>query len=224
MSRVPDIILHIVCNQVVKVGHMERVISYIDGLNLYHGLKSLGHRRYKWLNPEALSRSLLDDSQELVQTKYFTSRISFPEEKVQRQSTYLDALATLPNFKILEGEFRPKSIICPDCGYSWQDAKEKRTDVNIAVQMILDALADKYDTALLISGDSDLVPAVLGIRYYLESKRVTVAFPPDRHSNELKAASSTSFGIYEQRIKQNLLPDVIRGAKDYPLRRPSAWR
>ncbi len=30
---------------------MDRVIVYIDGFNLYFGLKSKGWRRYFWLNP-----------------------------------------------------------------------------------------------------------------------------------------------------------------------------
>ena len=37
------------------------------------------------------------------------------------------------------------------------------TDVNIATQMIIDAYQDKYDTAMLISGDSDLVPPIKAI-------------------------------------------------------------
>jgi len=34
---------------------MDRVIAYVDGFNLYFGLKSKGWRRYYWLNPRALA-------------------------------------------------------------------------------------------------------------------------------------------------------------------------
>ncbi|MBP7766428.1 MAG: hypothetical protein KA113_14680, partial [Syntrophaceae bacterium] len=37
----------------------ERVIAYIDGFNLYFGLKSKGWRRYYWLNLQALMRNLI---------------------------------------------------------------------------------------------------------------------------------------------------------------------
>lgn len=40
---------------------MRRVISYIDGFNLYFGLKQKGWRKYYWLDLAALSRSLLKD-------------------------------------------------------------------------------------------------------------------------------------------------------------------
>jgi uncharacterized LabA/DUF88 family protein len=124
----------------------------------------------------------------------------------------------------MEGQYEKGVLTCPNCFSSFPYAKEKRTDVNIAVQMVFDGLADLYDVALLISGDSDLVPAVLGIQANMLGKRVVVAFPPNRYSNELKQVASVTFPIYEQRIKQSMLPDVIRGVKDYPLRRPATWR
>ena len=55
---------------------MERVIAYIDGFNLYYGLKSSGWRRYYWLNIQRLVQNLLKPNQRLILTKYFTSRIS----------------------------------------------------------------------------------------------------------------------------------------------------
>ena len=33
---------------------MNRVMGYIDGFNLFFGLRDSGLRRYYWLNPEAL--------------------------------------------------------------------------------------------------------------------------------------------------------------------------
>ena len=54
----------------------QRVIAYIDGFNLYFGLKAMGWRRYYWLDLFKLSRNLLKTNQELVAVKYFTARIS----------------------------------------------------------------------------------------------------------------------------------------------------
>jgi hypothetical protein len=42
---------------------MERVITYIDGFNLYFGLKSNGWDRFLWLNLRALSQNLLKPHQ-----------------------------------------------------------------------------------------------------------------------------------------------------------------
>jgi len=60
---------------------MQRVISYVDGFNLYYGLKSQRWQRYLWLDVQALSRKLLKPDQTLVRTKYFTARVSQPPDK-----------------------------------------------------------------------------------------------------------------------------------------------
>ena len=53
-----------------------RVITYIDGFNLYFGLQSQGWERFLWLDVQALSRNLLKPDQTLARTKYFTSRVA----------------------------------------------------------------------------------------------------------------------------------------------------
>ena len=54
---------------------MERVSVYIDGFNLYYGLKAAKYKQYYWLDLVKLSRNLLRSDQSLVITKYFTARI-----------------------------------------------------------------------------------------------------------------------------------------------------
>ncbi len=45
---------------------MERVKAYVDGFNLYHGLKTRHGRKYLWLDLQALAVRLLKPSQHLV--------------------------------------------------------------------------------------------------------------------------------------------------------------
>ena len=52
-----------------------RVIVYVDGFNLYFGLKAKGWKNFYWLNIQALARSILKPDQVLMTTKYFTSRV-----------------------------------------------------------------------------------------------------------------------------------------------------
>ena len=66
----------------------ERVIVYIDGFNLYFDLKSAGWKRFYWLNLKTMAQNLLKAGQDLVFTKYFTSRVSYPADKERRQSTF----------------------------------------------------------------------------------------------------------------------------------------
>ena len=77
----------------------ERVVAYIDGFNLYFGIREAGFDKCRWLNVKKLVESLLQPNQELLQVKYFTSRVSNNPDKQKRQSTYIDALESL-NIKI----------------------------------------------------------------------------------------------------------------------------
>jgi len=54
--------------------------------------------------------------------------------------------------------------------------------VNIAIALTSDAFRDQFDTALLVSGDSDLTGPVLQIKQLFPAKRIVVAFPPARSS------------------------------------------
>ena len=70
----------------------ERVIAYIDGFNLYFGMKEAGLNHCKWLDLKKLVTNLLAPNQELIEVKYFTSRVSNDPDKQKRQSTYIDAV------------------------------------------------------------------------------------------------------------------------------------
>lgn len=45
------------------------------------------------------------------------------------------------------------------------DYKEKGTDVKIATDLIIGAVDDLYDTAILVSSDTDLIPAIKYVKY-----------------------------------------------------------
>jgi len=174
---------------------MNRVIAYIDGFNLYYGLKSKGWRRYYWLDLHKLALNLLKPHQQLAGVKYFTARISSPPdpEKQRRQRTYLEAIATLPQTTIFYGHYLPKQQRCLTCGATWYSHEAKMTDVNIAVELLCDASDDLFDTALVVSGDSDLTAPVEAIRRRLPDKRVVVGFPPGRSSLQLRSVAHAYF-------------------------------
>lgn len=168
---------------------MERIIAYIDGYNLYYSLRSLGWKRFYWLNIRTLIEGFLKPNQKLGAVKYFTTVIRQPEDRRRRQLVYLDALQTLPEFYIFYGQFLSDTVVCRNCGYTYTTHHEKMTDVNISVELMRDAFENKFDTAFLVSADSDLVPPVETVQNILEKKAVTI-FPPGRMSHALKKASN----------------------------------
>lgn len=208
-----------------KMSNKYRAITYIDGYNLYFGMREEAIKRgskeepnptwyrYMWLNLDALSRKLLNESQELAGVKYFTSPISGNRGKEQRQNAFLDALRTVPGIKITFGRFQPDRKECDKCGHPAYHPQEKKTDVNIATALICDAIEDRYDTAILITGDSDLTPAIHAARRFRPEKRFLIAFPPNRFSLELEQASGMkSLRIWEPHLRQSRFPDIIRRA------------
>jgi hypothetical protein len=61
-----------------QYGNKERIFAYIDGFNLYFGLKSKSWKRYYWLDLQKTVQNLLKPNQVLDYTKYFTARITGP--------------------------------------------------------------------------------------------------------------------------------------------------
>ena len=202
----------------------QRVIAYIDGFNIYYGLKDKGWRRYYWLNVSLLAQNLLKPDQHLALTKYFTARVSSPLDKQKRQSTFLESLETLDGLEMFYGQYQLNPHKCHKCGYQGLESKEKMTDVNIAVELLKDAYGDNYDMALLISADSDLVPPMLAVRELFPQKRIVVAFPPNRYSFALDEAAHASIHIGRGNIARSLLSEEIIKPDGTILRCPPSWK
>ena len=187
------------------------------------------------MNVQQLATLMLLPHQTLAYTKYFTARISggrptdnlsFRAErdaKRKRQATYLDALIAGTKVEILEGHFLDKKFECKKCGATWAGAEEKMTDVNIATELLVDAFANRFDTAIIVSADSDLVPPVCAVRKWFPHKRVMAAFPPGRFSINLKACANGQRVISKGHLKKSQLPDEIATSGGHVLKRPPSW-
>lgn len=203
---------------------MQRVIAYIDGFNLYFGLRSKGWKRFYWLNLQKVAQNLLKPGQILVTTKYFTAKVSSPPDKQRRQNTFLEALGTLPDFHIYHGHFLDDPITCRNCGHTYITHHEKMTDVNIAVELLTDAFQDDFDVALLISADGDLVGLVRRVKQLFPHKRVIVVFPPKRHSSALERVGDACLRLSRSALARSLFPDKVSKPDGFVLRRPSQWQ
>ncbi|MGC8732103.1 MAG: NYN domain-containing protein [Halothiobacillaceae bacterium] len=204
---------------------MQRVITYVDGFNLYFGLKASNFKRYYWLDVAALAQSLLKPGQQLLATHYFTARIrdnGSNSADQKRQNDYLEALA-LRGVRCQFGHYLHKTRHCRQCGATWPDYEEKMTDVNIAIQLLGDAFDDAFDTALVISADSDLTTPIRRVRERFTQKRIIVAFPPDRHSSELKRCATGYLAIGEDKLRASQLPARLVKPDGYVLTRPTTW-
>lgn len=153
---------------------------------------------------------MLTDHQQLVAVKYFTAPITGSKGKQERQNAFLDALRTCPGVEIIFGRFQNEPKQCDHCGHSNFHPQEKKTDVNIATNLICDGLVDKYDTAILVTADSDVVPAIEAVKKLKPKKRIVVAFPPGRYSKELENRAHATIKIWEPTLRQNRFPAVLK--------------
>jgi uncharacterized LabA/DUF88 family protein len=226
-------------DQKAEVKPLQRVTCYVDGFNLYFGLIASDFRRYLWLNVGELAKRLLLPHQELTETKYFTARISGARPgdtrgvaieknaKRKRQTNYLDVLESIGGITVFEGKYYETNVVCHNCDNVWIEREEKMTDVSIATEMMTDAFQDLFDTALLVSADSDLVPPVKALTKLFPEKRVVVAFPPGRHSAELLHVAK-QFQINESALRKSQLPESVTvispsAPKGFTVTRPTKW-
>ncbi len=198
---------------------------YVDGFNLYYGLKSKGWRRYYWLDLVSLSFRLLRSGQQLVAVRYFTARITRPKNsKAQRQAKYLEALETLPKLTIEYGHFLKKVRECGNCGARWTDYEEKMTDVNLATLLLGDAQDDAFDVAMVLSADSYLSSPIEAVLSRYPEKRVVVVFPPDRRSDRLRKVASAAFTVGRKVLKDSQFPQRIFKTDGRVVERPRKWK
>ena len=200
----------------------ERVIAYIDGYNMYFGMKDSGFKRYLWLNYQALIQKLLRPNQQLVKVNYFTTLVTNDVNSRLRQKEYVKALETLDLVKIHFGKFQNEKAHCTNCGNDYVGACEKMTDVGIATEIMIDYYEDNFDAAMIISGDTDLLPP---IRFVNNSKhkRAFVAFPPNRVNDEVRYAAKGSFIIGRKNLADSQFDDTVVDKNGDKILKPSRW-
>jgi hypothetical protein len=202
------------------------VITYVDGFNLYHGLRDKYRRRYLWLDLEHLVQRLRPNDH-IAAVRYFTALVRDDPAALSRQQSYLDALRAHSSgtVGIILGRYQTKTQACQQCGNVWTSYEEKETDVNIAVSLVADAAAAASDIALVISADSDLCPAIRTARFLNPKRGMIAAFPPRRSSFEIRSLIPGAFTIAAADLRNSLLPDTVTDpTTGRAYKRPGKWR
>lgn len=204
----------------------QRVIVYIDGFNFYFGLKSNANwKKYYWLDVVKLFEMFMRPNQELIAVKYFSAK-PYDIDKSLRQNAFFQANRENSKFKLVLGKYLRKTITCFNCGNIIHTYEEKETDVRIATQIVADAYQKNCDISLVVSADSDMIPA---IELATEARQmVFVYFPPNQYSSNLATMGMgrpIHMKQYESRFKQCLLPDVVNLENaDFDLHIPEKWK
>lgn len=212
---------------------------YVDGFNLYYGCFKDSNRphlaKYKWLDLQRFCDSLFPQN-DVLKIKYYTADVyNRPPDNHQndRQKAYLRALSCLPRVEIIKGYFsHPKPVRMPLCDEQGNylgktvtvlKTEEKGTDVNLAVDLLYDAVLDKFKCAIIVSNDSDLVsPIRIAASQY--NKLIGVANPQNTRPNkELSDACKLHFRIRESLLSTCQLPESISIGTSM-ISRPAQWK
>ena len=145
------------------MNNKKKIAVYVDGFNLYHGIKNLNKPYLKWLNLRSLAEKFIDPKTDHIEQIYYFSAIAthLDKETILRHRTYVEALETV-GVEFIGGNFKKKLLDYKNKQISlqWTKHEEKETDVNLSIYMVRDAIKRSFDKIILITNDTDMVPAV----------------------------------------------------------------
>ena len=210
----------------------DRIIAYIDGFNLYRGMRAARMQHLLWLDLYKLIRRISPKNSQVVGVKYFTARMlnlkdetdpqyAEGEASRKRQTEYIDALKST-DIQVFEGKYKRRKVRCHSCDSEWIKPEEKATDVQIATQLLSDAFRGNFDSAMVVTGDADVVPALRVVVAELMLPTI-VAFPPRRILAELKGIATSFIHLNVHDIGKCQLPGSFEH-EGHTFARPEKWK
>jgi len=211
-----------------------RVVFLVDGFNLYHSIldasKNKDHASCKWLNIHALCESylhLIGNNAQVEDIYYFTAYANHLTNKhpgkVINHKNFVKALQST-GIKCIFGRFKSKKVYCNQCNKLDKKHEEKETDVAIAVKIIELGHLNKCDSIIILSGDTDLAPAVKTFKILFPKKEIYFLFPYNRKNQELEDLSkNNSFTISLNQYRKFQFDDEILLTNGKKLKKPEKW-
>ncbi|HDR8948705.1 TPA: NYN domain-containing protein [Burkholderia vietnamiensis] len=233
-----------------------RTRVYVDGYNFYYGCLRGSHDKwldlYSLFADHVLPSILVNvdgqpaDSELLPEAvQYFTAKIIESAAKgtdsVSSQARYHTALRKLHDSRvqIIEGYYSLTKVRVPriddahperqprDCDRVavWK-LEEKQSDVNLAINAYHDALTGEIDHAVIVSNDTDLVPALRMIRTHTRVVVGLIVPTRDRERRPNADLAKHCHWVREHLTDHELavaqMPRVVPGGKK-PTVKPDSW-
>ncbi len=200
---------------------MARVSFFIDGFNVYHSLKDKRkYNKFLWLDYRTFLQKFVRKRDILADIFYFSAYAHWLSDKAKRHKLLVDAWQDTGVTPVM-GDFKEKHRFCNNCRTYFKSHEEKQTDVNIGIYLIKEAYEDSYDTAILFTNDTDLVPAIKMLKSTFPAKRVGVLFPIDRWSSELYQVCHFKRMTRKKLLSKSQFPDTITLPSGKTFNRPN---
>lgn len=133
----------------------ERIFIQIDGSNFYHRLKELKFKNLLRLNYQKFAKSLLLSEDKLILSKYYIGAIREQEGNSKSKVLMANQIKLMNSLKMQDWQIGFGHMLKTDTYH------EKGVDVLIATDILIGAYENLYDKIILVSSDTDLLPAVL---------------------------------------------------------------
>jgi len=221
--------------EVLFCPNMNRTSFLIDGFNLYHSVKNasvdlrLNGSGTRWLDIHAMCASYLHaigNNAQIIDIFYFSALAkhieAYKPDVVARHVNYIECLkATRVSVEL--ARFKKKRITCDHCKQSIKRHEEKETDVAMATKLLELFFQNHCDTAVLVTGDTDIVPAVKTAQRLFPHKDVDFLLPYKRHNQELAKLASKHIEIKKETYTRHQFPDPFVTANGKILHKPASW-
>jgi uncharacterized LabA/DUF88 family protein len=178
---------------------VNKVCVFIDGSSLYFGLKR--NNRTTRVDYYEFSKTIVGPDRHLVKTHYYNSAYdpSLSPEQYKTQQPFLNSLSMTPNLELHLGRLVPTRE---------GRFKEIGADVKFASEIVYFSAKNTFDTAIVITENTDLVSALsqvkeLGVHLELG------LFRDSQQKDLLRVADRTiSLDDVFERISPKLIPIV----------------
>lgn len=101
--------------------------------------------------------------------------------------------------------------------------EEKETDVAIACKLLELLCKGACDGAMLVSGDTDVAPAIRTAQLLYPAADIGVAFPFHRHNRELEKLVSRHLKISAELYRSHQFPPALRASNGRLVEKPTSW-
>lgn len=192
----------------------------IDGFNFYHSIKPLSDRLL-WFDYKAYCRHFMRSTDTLHSISYFTALAFWRTEAVTRHQVFIQACAVL-GIDVVLGKFKEKNSMCPHCRRNILRHEEKATDVNLALHAYRLA-AQGAEQVVLVTGDTDLIPAIRMIKSDFPDTKVGIIFPYRRDNRELEKEADFHHKTRKEILPSFRLPERLQKANGKFLTCPPKW-
>ncbi len=96
--------------------------------------------------------------------------------------------------------------------------------MNIALRLFELAVRDRYDKAIIVSGDTDLIAAIKAVRSTFPQKQIGVVIPIGRASEDMKNQADFYYKMKEKHLVSSRYPDTITLRDGSTLACPANWK